>query len=189
MTSAAFFSGVLTDQLNSRRPEMWPTFRRLWKDWYILIIALCLLIIPVLIFSSQENTRSQSASNNVQSNGVQKSANVPPAKIPPPPSPASSQKSPQPPAAQAAPPTPQKNAQQRDPAAPFDKPTETVAPSSAQKIIQQPSPAVPSQSPATVDDQGASRAVQSTQTTGQTQKISEAIGGDAAAGRQVFRKC
>src|SRR5215510_7095705 len=42
---------------------MWLTLRQLWKNWNIFIVALCLLIIPVLIFSPQENTRSQTASH------------------------------------------------------------------------------------------------------------------------------
>src|SRR5262249_31474393 len=61
---------------------MWPTLRQLWKEWYIFIIALCLLIIPVLLFAPQENTRFQSASNNVQSNKVENSANMPAAQNP-----------------------------------------------------------------------------------------------------------
>jgi len=80
---------------------MWPTLRQLWKEWYIFIIALCLLIIPVLLFAPQENTRFQSASNNVQSNKVENSANVPAAQNLPQSSPASSQKSSQPPSTQA----------------------------------------------------------------------------------------
>ena len=174
---------------------MWPTLRQFLKNWYIVIIALCVLIIPVLIFSPQENTRSQSASNNVQGNAVQNSANVPSAQKPPESSPPSSQKSPQPQSAQVpAAPTPQKNAREHNPAGPSDKrsqpaSTEAVAPSAAQKVAQQPSPAPPSQSTTTVGNQGALRSAQNAQTTGQTQKVSEAIGGDGAAGRQVFRKC
>src|SRR5262245_1528564 len=175
---------------------MWLTLRQLWKNWNIFIVALCLLIIPVLIFSPQENTRSQTASQNVQSNNkVENSANLPAAQNLPQSGPVSSQKSSASPATQAtAPPTPQKNAQQHNSAAPPNKPsqpapTEAVGPSTAQKVDQQPGPSAPSQSAATVDNQGASRSAQSAQTTEQTQKISEAIGGDAVAGRQVFRKC
>jgi len=173
---------------------MWPTLRQLWKEWYIFIIALCLLIIPVLLFAPQENTRFQSASNNVQSNKVENSANMPAAQNLPQSSPASSQKSSQPPSTQAtAPPAREKTAQQATRSASADKPsqpasTEAIAPSTAQKIAQQESPAAPSQPPA-IANQDASRSAPTAQTTGQTQKISAAIGGDAAAGRQVFRKC
>ena len=165
---------------------MWLTLRQLWKNWNIFIVALCLLIIPVLIFSPQENTRSQTASHNVQSNNkVENSANLPAAQNLPQSGPVSSQKSSASPATQAtAPPTPQKNAQQHNSAAPPNKPsqpapTEAVGPSTAQKVDQQPGPSAPSQSAATVDNQGASRLAQIAQTTEQTQKISEAIGGDA----------
>src|SRR5262245_44201180 len=89
---------------------MWLTLRQLWKNWNIFIVALCLLIIPVLIFSPQENTRSQTASHNVQSNNkVENSANLPAAQNLPQSGPVSSQKSSASPATQAtAPPTPQK---------------------------------------------------------------------------------
>src|SRR5215831_12498351 len=167
---------------------MWPTFRQLWKDWYIVFIALALLIVPVLIFSPQENTQTQSASTSVSSNEVQKSASAPPAQIAPQSGPASSKSSPASPAGQAAtPPTPQTNAHQHEQAAPSDKPV--AAPSAPQKVTQQPSPAVTSQPPATIGNEGAPRPTPSAQTTGQTQRMSEANDGDAAAGRQVFRKC
>src|SRR5262249_49108703 len=52
-----------------------------------------------------------------------------------------------------------------------------------------PAPTAPSQPPAAVNSQDAPHAAPRAQTTGQTQTISEATGGDAAAGRQVFRKC
>jgi nitrite reductase (NO-forming) len=170
---------------------MWPTFRQLWKDWYIVFIALCLLIVPVLIFSPQENTQTQSASTSVSSNEVQSSASAPPAQISPQSGPASSKSSPASPAGQAATlTTSQKNAHQHDAAVLSDKPAAAVAPSVAQKVVQEPSPVLPSQAPATVDSEGsASRSMPGAQTTGQTQRISEANDGDAAAGRQVFRKC
>ena len=173
---------------------MWPTVRQLWKDWYILIAALFFLIVPVLVFAPQENTRSQSASNNAQSNKAENSASVPAAPNPPRSTPASSQKSSQPSPPQA-PSTPQKTAQPANPAASSDKrpqpgSTEAVAPATTQQLVQQASPAAPGQQqPAMVDRQDAAPSTPIAQTTGQTQKTSEAMEGDAAAGRQVFRKC
>src|SRR5262249_32802857 len=169
---------------------MWPTLRQLWKNWNIFIVALCLLIIPVLIFSPQENTRSQTASQNVQSNNkVENSANLPAAQNLPQSGPVSSQKSSASPATQAtAPPTPQKNAQQHNSAAPPNKPsqpapTEAVGPSTAQKVDQQPGPSAPSQSAATAA-LGPDRSDDRTN--------AEDIRGNwrrRCAGRQVFRKC
>jgi nitrite reductase (NO-forming) len=171
---------------------MW--LRQLWKDWYILIIALGLLIVPVLIFAPQQNTQSQTTSNNAaQTNNAENSANAPPVQKPPA-SQAASQKSSPPPATQATePPAPERAAQQANPAASSEKPpqpapTNAIAPSTAQKPAQQAGPAA-AQPPAMVDHQDTSRSAPTVQTTGEVQKTSEAMAGDAAAGRQVFRKC
>src|SRR5262249_29147251 len=107
---------------------MWPTLRQLWKEWYIFIIALCLLIIPVLLFAPQENTRFQSASNNVKSNKVENRANMPAAKTLPQSSPAPSQKPSHPPPTRPTPPPARKKpAQQATRSAPADNPSQPAS--------------------------------------------------------------
>src|SRR5262249_18515749 len=144
--------------------------------------------------SPQPHTPQNSAYINRQSIGTNTSRSLRPAQLPPRSTPASSQKSSQPSPPQA-PSTPQKTAQPANPAASSDKrpqpgSTEAVAPATTQQLVQQASPAAPGQQPpAMVDRQNAAPSAPIAQTTGQTQKTSEAMEGDAAAGRQVFRKC
>jgi nitrite reductase (NO-forming) len=148
---------------------MWPTLQQWLKNWYILIIALCLMILPVLLFTPEQNTRTQAASQSAQSNKAEIPANVVAAKSSPQPGMVQAQKSPQ-----------------------FspNQPTTPPPPPPPQKTAPNvPAPTAPSQPPAAVNSQDAPHAAPRAQTTGQTQTISEATGGDAAAGRQVFRKC
>src|SRR5215471_15028599 len=148
---------------------MWPTLQQWWKNWYILIIALCLMILPVLLFTPEQHTRTQAASQSAQSNKAEIPANVVAAKSSPQPRTVQAQKSPQ---------------------SSSNQPTTPPPPPQPQKTAQDvPAPTAPSQPPAAVNSQDAPHAAPRAQTTGQTQTISEATGGDAAAGRQVFRKC
>src|SRR5215813_13307751 len=144
---------------------MWPTLQQWLKNWYILIIALCLMILPVLLFTPEQNTRTQAASQSTESNKAEIPANVVAAKSSPQPGTVQAQKSPQSSSNQPTPPPPQKAAQNA------------------------PAPAAPPPPPAAVNSQAAPHAAPPAQTTGQTQATSEATSGDTAAGRQVFRKC
>src|SRR5262249_44162792 len=147
---------------------MWPTLQQWLKNWYILIIALCLMILPVLLFTPEQNTRTQAASQSAQSNKAEIPANVVAAKSSPQPGTVQAQKSPQ---------------------SSSNQPTTPPPPPPPKPAQDAPAPTAPSQPPAAVNSQDAPHAAPRAQTTGQTQTISEATGGDAAAGRQVFRKC
>src|SRR5262249_56256494 len=79
---------------------------------------------------------------------------------------------------------------QKSSQSPSNQPTTPPPPPPPQKTTQDvPAPTAPSQPPAAVNSQDAPHAAPRAQTPGQTQTISEATGGDAATGRQVFRKC
>src|SRR5262249_31654980 len=88
------------------------------------------------------------------------------------------------------PPTPGRVHPKNPPRPAHHPPTPPPPPPPPKKPAQDvPAPTAPSQPPAAVNSQDAPHAAPRAQTTGQTQTISEATGGDAAAGRQVFRKC
>jgi len=148
---------------------MWPTLQQWLKNWYILIIALCLMILPVLLFTPEQNTRTQAASQSTESNKAEIPANVVAAKSSPQPGTVQAQKSPQ---------------------SSSNQPTTPPPPPPPQKTAQDaPAPTAPSPPPAAVNSQAAPHAAPPAQTTGQTQTISETTSGDPTAGRQVFRKC
>src|SRR5262249_54451556 len=149
------------------------------------IIALGLLV-PVLTFAAQQSTQSQTASNkDAQTNNVASPANAPTVQKSPL-TQAASKKSSPPAASQAtSPPATEKTARQINPAASAissSQPaaTDAIAPPAAQKLAQQASPPTQAQ-----DHQ---HSVPTVQTTGQPQTSGPMVG-DAAAGRQVFRKC
>lgn len=142
---------------------MWPTLRERFQDWYILIIALC-LIIAAAIFASHQDTKAQliSSTESTQSKKPEISPNKSVAQNSPP---SAVPQSPKPPAlpTKAAPqPSSSDNSRETSSTAPAHDHTSTAA-----------SPAAPA--PA--------------QTSGQAPASSASAGGDAAAGRQVFRKC
>src|SRR5262249_19683174 len=125
-----------------------------------------LMILPVLLFTPEQNTRTQAASQSTESNKAEIPANVVAAKSSPQPGTVQAQKSPQSSSNQPTPPPPQKAAQNAPaPAAPPPPPPPQTK--------RQPPP----------------HAAPPAQTTGQPQATSEETSGDTAAGRQVFRKC
>src|SRR5262249_34980154 len=124
---------------------MWPTLQQWWKNWYILIIALCLMILPVLLFTPEQNTRTQAASQSAQSNKTETPTNVVGEKTPPHPRPVQAQKPPHSPSNHPPPPPP---------------------PPQPQKTAQDvPAPTAPSQPPAAVNSQDAPHAAPRAQTT------------------------
>jgi nitrite reductase (NO-forming) len=148
---------------------MWPTLRERLHDWYILIIALCLIILGS-VFASYENAKppapatlenAQKTETSPKKSVVQNSA-----------TPAASQ-SPKPPA----PSTP----------APSTKATAESPSNNSSQQVASPAPASPQHSAASHEMHNAQ--VQPGQTSGQPANSSAADAGDAAAGRQVFRKC
>jgi nitrite reductase (NO-forming) len=145
---------------------MWPTIRERLHDWYILIIALCLIIVGS-IFASYQNTNSSTLTTAESTSGK---------KVETPPNKSVAQNSPQPAASQA-----------EKPALPSTKAANTSTPSTS---TQQPGSAVPASaqhSPASHETHTAQ--VQPSRISGQAANSSAVDAGDAAAGRQVFRKC
>ena len=148
---------------------MWPTLRERLHDWYILIIALCLVTLGS-VFASYENAKppapatlenAQKTATSPKKSVVQNSA-----------TPAGSQ-SPKPPASSTPAPSTKATAE-----SPSNNRSQQVAP---------PSPASPQHSAASHEMHNAQ--VQPGQTSGQPANSSAVEAGDAAAGRQVFRKC
>lgn len=133
------------------------------KEWYVLIIGLC-VIAPFLLLASQEGPQSQTTPNTSQGADASKTTgNAPP-------------KSPL--AAPAPPPR-----------------TQASAPPAQQKAAQStsaPSPPVPHASAASSNHGttvGRSLATTSGQASAPLKASVSLTGGDATAGRQVFRKC
>jgi nitrite reductase (NO-forming) len=148
---------------------MWPTLRERLHDWYILIIALCLIILGS-VFASYENAKPPAPATleNAQKTETSPKKSV----VQNPATPAASQ-SPKPPA----PSTP----------APSTKATAESPSNNSSQQVASPAPASPQQSAASHEMHNAQ--VQPGQTSGQPANSSAADAGDAAAGRQVFRKC
>jgi nitrite reductase (NO-forming) len=145
---------------------MWPTLRERLHDWYILIIALCLIIVGS-VFASYQNTNSSTRTTTEST--PSKKAETPPNK-------SVAQNSPQPAASQA-----------EKPALPSTKAANT---SSSNTGAQQPGSAVPATAQHSAASHETHKAqVQPSQTSGQPANSSAVETGDAAAGRQVFRKC
>ena len=153
---------------------MWPTLRERLQDWYILIIALC-LIIGVAIFASHQNTRSQTPAS-VENTEVKKPENSSQLKnADNPPEASVVQNSPQPASSQSPElPAPSTKAAQSSSNNGSDR-ADSIA-------------AANDQTPAASHDH-TSTAPAPSQTSGQGPNSPAAAAGDAAAGRQVFRKC
>jgi nitrite reductase (NO-forming) len=154
---------------------MWPTLRERLHDWYILIVALC-LIVAGSIFASYENAKPPAPAT--LENGQK--AETSPKKEPSPKksvaqnpaTPAASQ-SPKPPAPST--PTPSTKATAESPSNNSSQQVASPAPASAQH--------------STASHETHTAQSQPTQASGQAANPFSVEAGDAAAGRQVFRKC
>ena len=153
---------------------MWPTLRERLQDWYVLIVALC-LIIAFSLFASYQNTQSQTPTiaENTENNKPENSSESKKAENPPKtsvtqnsPPPASSQ-SPQSPAAS-------------------NKAGQSSSSNGSERAAS--TAATNNQTPAASHDHTAT-APAPAQTSGQGPNSPTVATGDAAAGRQVFRKC
>jgi cytoskeletal protein RodZ len=143
---------------------MWPTIRERLHDWYILIIALCLIIVGS-IFASYQNTNSSTLTTAESTSGK---------KVETPPNESVAQNSPQPAASQA-----------EKPALPSTKAANTSTPSTS---TQQPGSAVPASaqhSPASHETHTAQ--VQPSRISGQAANSSAVDAGDEPAGLQLVR--
>jgi nitrite reductase (NO-forming) len=148
---------------------MWPTLRERLHDWYILIVALC-LIVAGSIFASYENAKPPAPASLENAQKAETSLKKSVAQNPA--TPAASQ-SPKPQA----------------PSTPTPSTKATAESPSNNNSQQGASPA-----PASAQHSGASHEThtaqsQPGQSSGQAANPSSVEAGDAAAGRQVFRKC
>src|SRR5215467_11439935 len=157
---------------------MWATIRQKLIEWYILIIPLCILI-PVLFFASYDRARPQNFSTEATSSQSDKApapARSSTAQSAHQSGPAPSQTNPK---AASTPAVPRENATKSTtppPPAPSQAVPVTHDPVLAENVGQTP-PSVAAAGGGTIAN-------------GRSSPTSIAVaGGDAAAGRQVFRKC